>query len=187
MKTKKIMLSLSMLTIVALMITPTFANGVEYFSDLVAGQDEANPVGAVTIYFNNAHTEMYIKLDTSVLPYGYPPYTTQGDCELVETHIWVGDDLDEVPRTKKGNPKIGHFDYAETLPDGTQTFTQTVDVSGLDDEIFILIHAVVDCPCKGQETAWGEGPESTMFSENQDIFGNRWGYYISIDKSVGAN
>jgi hypothetical protein len=38
-------------------------------------------------------------------------YTTMNGWELTEAHLWVGDDQDGYPMTKKGNPKIGNFPY----------------------------------------------------------------------------
>jgi uncharacterized RmlC-like cupin family protein len=38
-------------------------------------------------------------------------YTTTGGWELTGTHFWVGASLADMPRTKKGNPKVGHFPY----------------------------------------------------------------------------
>jgi hypothetical protein len=38
-------------------------------------------------------------------------YTTTGGWELTEAHLWVGPDLADMPQTKKGNPKIGHFPH----------------------------------------------------------------------------
>jgi hypothetical protein len=42
----------------------------------------------------------------------------------------------------------------------------------------VLAHAIVYSSCIGIETAWGERPAATMFSEAPDIFGARWGYYL---------
>ena len=39
-------------------------------------------------------------------------YSTTGGWELQEVHLWVGDDLSNMPQTRKGNPKIGNFPYA---------------------------------------------------------------------------
>ena len=38
-------------------------------------------------------------------------YTTSNGWELVEAHLAVGDDLSDIPTTRKGNPKIGNFPY----------------------------------------------------------------------------
>lgn len=159
MKTNKIALIFAMLSIFALTVTPVFANGIcngkDYESDLIAGRHMN--VGNVVI---SVDYDEILTIEIDLKP----------GCEIVESHVWVGDDLDAVPKTKKGNPKIGHFPY---------TIDDEIDLTNMQDPIYVLIHAVVDCPCKGEETAWAEGPHSTMFSED-DNFGNRWGYYITI-------
>jgi len=152
--------------LLVLMAAPVFGNGVEYYSDLVAGQDEDNPVGEISITFNMGHTMMYIT------------YLTY-DCDILETHLWYGTDLEDVPRTGSGNPKIGQFPEIPTVFSSDEVIYELPISSG--ETYFVLAHAVVDCPCMGEETAWGEGPFSTMFSENQDIFGSRWGYYITVE------
>lgn len=165
MKGKKTILMLTTLALIVLMTTPVFANGVRYDSDLIAGQYTI--VGEVRLYFNNDHTMLYIDLETA-------------ECSIIETHIWVGDDLEDVPRTGSGNPKIGQFPFAVDHEPSTTEFTQEIDVSLLSGTVYVLIHAVVDCPCIGKETAWGEGDFATPFADRQDIFGSRWGYFITI-------
>jgi hypothetical protein len=161
MKTNKIALIFAMLSVFALTITPVFANGdcngKEYDSDLIAGR--YMDVGDVVVKVDD-----YEILTIEI--------TLKSGCELIESHVWVGDDLADVPRTKSGNPKIGQFPY---------TVDDEIDLTDLNDPIYVLIHTVVDCPCEGEETAWGEGQYSTMFSERSDIFGNRWGYFLTLD------
>ena len=166
METKKIILALALVALSVLTITPVFANGTFYYSDLIAGQDEENPVGEVMISFNEGHTKMYVK------------YTTT-ECLIIETHLWVGTGLEDVPRTLKGNPKIGHFPYATYDEAGTKEVIYEIDVSS--GTYYVLAHAVVDCPCIGIETAWGEGFNAKMFSEAPDIFGASWGYFLEIE------
>lgn len=158
---------LTLVVLCVLMITPVFGNGGNPWSDLVAGQDEENPVGILTITFDD--NMMIVTYDT-----------TDTECLIIETHLWVGTDLEGVPRTKSGNPKIGQFPNSTYDEDGTDEVTYEIPVTP-GETYFILAHAVVDCPCIGMETAWGEGPYATMFSQNQDVFGTRWGYYLEID------
>ena len=156
---------LTLVVLFALVITPVFANGTFYYSDLIAGQDEENPVGELTIYFDALHTMMYVKYQTT-------------ECSIVETHLWVGTDLEDVPRTGSGNPKIGHFPEVP-MQVSTNEVIYEIPVT-ISQTYYVLAHAVVDCPCLGEETAWGEGFNATPFSEDQDIFGKRWGYYITV-------
>ena len=150
------------------MITPVFANGTNYYSDLIAGQDEDNPVGEVYIYFDNDHTMMYVE------------YVTW-ECPIIETHLWAGTDLEDAPKTKSGNPKIGHFPEVPTQVLANNVLYEIPVTIG--QTIFILAHAVVDCPSIGEETAWGEGRWSTQFGRGTDdtFFGARWGYYLTVE------
>jgi hypothetical protein len=166
MKRNKVILLSTFVVLSVLIIAPVFANGTFYYSDLIAGQDEENSVGEIEISFNEGHTKMYVK------------YTTT-ECSIIETHLWVGTDLADVPRTKTGNPKIGLFPYATYDEAGTKEVIYEIDVSS--GTYYVLAHAVVDCPCIGIETAWGEGYYAQMFSEASDIFGARWGYFLEIE------
>jgi hypothetical protein len=167
MKISRISLLLLSVTLLGMLITPVFANGDIYYSDLIAGQHYV--VGDVTITFNDPHTMLIITIETT-------------DCDIVETHVWVGDDLGDVPRTKKGNPKIGQFpEVPITVSDKMVVYE--VDISSLGSTLYLIVHAVVDCPCLGEETAFGEGiPQAALFETRPDIFGSRWGYFIEIPK-----
>jgi hypothetical protein len=165
-KTKKIIPVLAFIVLSVLMITPVFANGTFYYSDLIAGQDAENPVGELTIYFDDQHTKMYVKYVTT-------------ECSMIETHLWVGTALEDVPRGKTGNPKIGLFPCATYDEAGTKQVIFEIDVSS--GTYYVLAHAVVDCPCIGIETAWGEGFNAQLFSTRPDIFGARWGYFLEIE------
>jgi len=178
MKIKKIMPLFTLLAIVALTVTPVLANGDHYESELIAGKN--HEVGCVKLYFDSAdwaHNKLYIKVDTTVHA---NDIEIQNPCEIVETHIWVGTDLNDVPRTKSGNPKIGKFDYSQEFSDGTTQFIAEFDTSAYASgtTVYVLVHAVVDCPC-GEETAWADS-FGTPFSERPDIFGKRWGYFLEF-------
>ena len=116
-------------------------------------------------------------------------YTTEGNWYLEETHLWLGDDLDDMPQTKKGNPKIGQFPYKEDFvsADGnvqSSSFSiPLVDTAiafscpGDDASYFIAAHAAVyriddDGDIVQTETAWGDGDR---FVEK-----GMWGTYFEI-------
>jgi hypothetical protein len=129
--------------------------------DLVAGQNMI--VGDVTIWHDNVN--LYIE------------YTTDGDWYLSETHVFIGD-MNDLPTTKKGNPKIGHFPYAMDH-DMVQEYTYTFALDDLgweygDGAFFIMAHAVVDRVVDGEvvqsETGWGCEYD---YEESQ-----RWACYI---------
>lgn len=110
---------------------------------LIAGQDFENPAGEIIV--TNDGDFLYIEF------VAYAPWV------LVETHVAVSDTLDGIPQTKKGNPKIGNFDY---------DINSWIDLSQWPDatELFIAAHAVVQMLGENgeviqEETGWGEGEE----------------------------
>ena len=134
--------------------------------DLIGGQDI--DTGDVMIWHNTE--TLYIK------------YTTDGDWWLSETHVFVGDDIDDVPTTgKKNNPKIGHFPYSMDHDPMVQEYIyefDLVDDLGFEngDTLFIMTHAVVfrvvDDEVVQGETAW---------SGDEDFPSQRWAYYFDYN------
>lgn len=95
---------------------------------LYAGQDIE--VGTVKVW--NDGTTLYVK------------YETTGGWVMTETHLAVAEDLEDIPQTKTGNPKVGHFEYSEPHdPPVTSYSYPPIDVSGLGDALNIAAHAVV--------------------------------------------
>ena len=95
-------------------------------------------------------------------------YSTKDGWGLMETHLWVGDDLADMPQTRKGNPKIGNFPYqAEDLA-GATSYSFTLPLSILnfscpmaDTTYYVAAHAAVQRD-NGDgtfqtETGWGAG------------------------------
>jgi hypothetical protein len=104
-------------------------------------------------------------------------YTTTGGWVLAQTHLAVGSELDEIPQTRSGNPKVGHFPYKETHDPPVTTFTYLVDLSewGLQpgDVLYVAAHAEVLLPDEEgwqEETAWGEG---------EPFPGHNWAMYMT--------
>jgi len=106
-------------------------------------------------------------------------FTTDGDWWLSETHVFVGDSMNDVPTTgKKMNPKIGHFPYSADHDPMVQTYTyefDLVDDLGWEkgDTLFIMTHAVV-FKIVGGETVQGE----TGWAGDEDFPSQRWAYYF---------
>jgi hypothetical protein len=153
MKANKILIIITAIALLTLTVTPVFANGDDhdYISGLVTGRKHIE-IGLV--YVDRVGDELVIT------------YETDEGWYLVETHLIVAASLEEIPQTKKGNPKIGHFPYANEHNMATM-FTYIIPVDG--EAFFIAAHAVVYNECKDKyETAWGQG-------ENQFEFpGNSW-------------
>jgi hypothetical protein len=166
MKANKTVFLVTMIALLALSVTPVFsvasANGGchDYISNLYAGRDH-QIVGLVLVDWVDDDTIRVI-------------YETDGCWSLVETHLMVADSFEDIPMTQKGNPKIGHFDYAMEHDPMVTTATYFVDVDG-DGEYFIAAHAVVYCDCSEvSETAWGQGCNSFEFP------GNSWALYFTF-------
>ena len=91
-------------------------------------------------------------------------YSTDSGWTINETHLAVATSLEDIPQTKKGNPKIGKFPYKEdNHPEGTDSYTYTIDlydyIPGGDwsgKTLYLAAHAVVYHPDYGEETAWAD-------------------------------
>lgn len=98
-------------------------------------------------------------------------FTTTGGWELLETHLWVGSNLAEMPQTKQGNPKIGNFPYQSGDITGQTAYFFTVPLVNLggpnyletlcNQTFFMAAHAAVR-KADGSggyqtETGWASG------------------------------
>jgi hypothetical protein len=92
-------------------------------------------------------------------------YSTDGDWIIEETHLYIGD-LNNLPATGSGDPKIGHFPYKGVHTNYT-TFVSYTGPALVEGECtYIAAHAVVTNVVTGQtETAWGDG---------EPLPGNSW-------------
>jgi len=61
----------------------------------------------------------------------YVTYVTTGEWELVETHLFVGPDLESIPRNRKGNPKVGHYPYHSGDITGSVNYSHVIPLSEL--------------------------------------------------------
>ncbi|MFB6219855.1 MAG: hypothetical protein ABEH90_00325 [Halolamina sp.] len=89
-------------------------------------------------------------------------YETTGGWKLTETHLHVGDEFEDIPTTRPGNPIPGRFEHSGK-PAGESTTSATYEVSldGKELPVFIGAHAVVEHAEHGKETAWGNGRKFT--------------------------
>lgn len=129
--------------------------------DLFAGQD--NDVGSVTV----------VRDEDNI----YVTYTLDDGATFGTLHLFVGTDLDDLPRNNAGNLEHGHFPYqydASGLTEHTFTVplpTDPAPVCGDQGTVFYVVaHAEVDYTGGGGDTAYGGCLEGDT--------GNRWWYYM---------
>ena len=117
-------------------------------------------------------------------------YATTGGWEIVETHLWVGDDLTNMPQTRKGNPKVGNFPYHSDDITGATSYTTSIPLAVLgfscptaDSTYYIAAHAALR-KSNGSggyqtETGWADG----------DRFVDRgaWGTFFTIVLTCDCN
>jgi hypothetical protein len=114
-----------------------------YQDDLWAGQNI--DVGTVTVTVSGDGTLTVT-------------YETEGDWQIDETHLFIGD-IGDLPLNGGGNPQIGQFPYSSVETGGT-TFVSFihVDTLAVGECVYIAAHAVVTNIVTGEsETAWGNG------------------------------
>ncbi|HIH87021.1 MAG TPA: hypothetical protein HA304_03865 [Methanosarcinales archaeon] len=142
--------------------------------DLIAGGggDEGLDVGNVTVWNNSEN--IFVK------------FTTTGDWLFNETHLHIaaqGDvetPAEEIPQTKKGNPKPGKFDYSTEHESCITEYTYEISLDDIPDSDILVIaaHAAVELEVEElgeiiifEESAWGNGTE---FAEDRN-----WAMYFT--------
>ncbi|MGR5140231.1 hypothetical protein ACQKPX_00965 [Photobacterium sp. DNB23_23_1] len=117
---------------------------------LFAGQT----IDAGTVTISNDENNLYVT------------FSTANDWLLKTTHLHVSTSLAGIPTNKKGNPKIGNFDYQTEHSPYATTFTYTIlktDLNlGSNNSLVIAAHAEVvkineNNEVIESETGWGDG------------------------------
>ncbi len=113
---------------------------------------------------------------------------TDLDWCITETHVHIGELLDDFPLNKKGNPQVGLFDYPATH-DCVPSYTYTIPLNGWGDgdDFLIAAHAIIEKTETGTITptlSWlrSTEPGSTLIFPG---FGGQWmpyqGFAIPLD------
>ena len=124
-------------------------SATSFQTDLMAGQNIVSGIVTVDVVDGNVVTS----------------YSTDSDWVIEETHLYIGP-LSGLPTTGSGNPKIGHFPYANTHPVGTTDVDYTGPALLEGECVYVAAHAVVTNTVTGEtETAWAFG---------DPIGGNSW-------------
>ncbi len=141
---------------------------VGYSAELIAGGgNEASAIDVGEVFAWQDEDYLYVK------------YVTEDGWEMTETHLHVAGDVADFPQTKKGNPKVGQFDYSTDHNPAVDEFEYMVPLDeAWGDTFYIAAHAVVQkivgydvdgYPIYQMETAWGDGC---------DFEGNSWATYM---------
>jgi len=119
---------------------------------LIAGRKTA--VGSVTV--SNDDQNLYVE------------FSTENDWSIAETHLQVGESLDDFPLAgRQGNPVPGKFDYKDRHDPLTTSYEYTIPLGDWEpgDVLMIAAHASVERWVDGepvqQEGAWGAGERFT--------------------------
>ena len=110
-------------------------------------------------------------------------YSTTDGWTLNEVHLWVGENITDMPQTRKGKPIPGQFPYAAEGLDGSTTYTISIPVTDLafacpgdDKNYLVAAHAALSKTHSDggtqSETGWSDG---ARFSEK----GN-WATYSTL-------
>jgi hypothetical protein len=102
--------------------------------------------------------------------------------QLTEAHLWIGENIVDMPQTRKGNPRVGNFPYHSGDITSATSWTFDIPLADLGNEPYvcdkafhIAAHAAVRKDLGGEwrtETAWGAGER---FVER-----GSWGTYFTI-------
>jgi len=114
--------------------------------------------------------DCWVLTETHVAVAMFPTMDSNGDGEI---NILDAD----IPQTKKGNPKVGHFPYRHEGLGGVASDPYTIPLGswGPGTTLIIAAHAVVENPCLDiEETAWTDcGGDDAFFR------GSNWATYFT--------
>jgi len=111
-------------------------------------------------------------------------YNTFDNWHIDESHLWIGDNLTDMPQTRKGNPKIGNFPYSNTddhsycVP--LSQWGEEPEICGKD--IYIAAHAALSLIDESgnviqTETGWSDG--------SRFVSRGSWATYSSVTLVCG--
>jgi hypothetical protein len=159
---KKAYVLLASIAIVSAIIAYNAVLSGQLFASAPA--DICGEVTSVTLYAGQ-HTDAGVVTVANDEDNLYVTYETTDGWLLSETHLAVATSLDDIPRTKNGNPKVGNFPYKTEHDPAVNEFTYTLNLDELGyeagTELYVATHAalirVVDGEVVQSETGWGDG------------------------------
>jgi hypothetical protein len=106
-------------------------------------------------------------------------YTVNNGWTLSEAHLWIGESLDDMPKTQNGNPKIGHFPYHSGDIGSETSYSFYDDISPCNQMFYMAAHAGVQRDngdgTYQTETAWGSGPRI--------VEKGNWATYFTVEQT----
>lgn len=129
---KKISIAIFLMLVMTTFLTLSVSSeiGTHYTTDLIAAQ--TTDIGEVEYWYDEG--QFHVKF-----------IITESDWTLTQTHVHIADTPDDFPMTKKGNPKIGNFDFRNEH-DFITEYTYHITWPNPDDNEYIAAHVVVTKP-----------------------------------------
>ncbi len=122
-----------------------------FSTDLIAGGgNEASAIDVGDVLIWNDNTYLYVKYVIE----DATPDDPRDDWHICETHLAVGDELTDIPQTKKGNPIPGQFEFSRTYDPYVAEDTYMISLAdaglGFGETVYVAAHSVV-CQYGGLE------------------------------------
>lgn len=185
-KTLNIIIILTTLLFLSMMLScdnnqlPTENNSISMRESLAKSTvEDCGPITEV-LYAAQGFEAGYVLIDNDEDNLYVTVYSDNGYQDKEEQiKMWVGNDLIDLPQTKKSNLKIGHFPFKTTVDpnENEYTFTLSLEELGLncDDQIFVVVHADVLLMDSQRRVR----NESAFGGTAEGMFGSQWWYYMS--------
>ena len=143
--------------------TPTY--WIKRVDLMAGGGNEKSQIDAGDVFVQRIGDTLYVRF-----------VVTEPDWFLLGTHVAIGDSLDDIPQTAKGNPIPGQFEFSDPHPPVAE-YTYAIDVSGYpaSKKLFIVAHAKLGHMTDGliDQTATGWGYMTGEF------VGKNWATYFT--------
>jgi hypothetical protein len=118
----------------------TFSVDDPYVTELIAGQ--SIDVGEVQVWDDGEYLYVRYLIDADLTP--DDPGDDSSQTLIYETHVAIASSFEDIPQTKKGQPKIGHFPYSNSFETGVTEVMHEIKLDiNPDEPVYISAHAVV--------------------------------------------
>jgi hypothetical protein len=110
-------------------------------------------------------------------------YATSEGWEITEAHLWVGENLADMPQTRKGNPKVGEFPYASGPLEGVAGYTFEIPLADLGNEPYVCdraFHIAAHASLRKDDGAGGVLTESAWGEGDRFVERGNWATYFTV-------